>query len=79
MLYASFDYKLVVLSIVLALFLANAALDSAVRAIAMRTLWNIPRWWRKPRVAPETALNSPSLSWRTQFLQSCGRLGPMAL
>ena len=52
MLYASFDYKLVVLSIVLALFLAYAALDSAVRAIAMRTLWSIPRWWRKHKRRP---------------------------
>lgn len=42
MLYASYDYKLAVLSIALALCLAYAALDAAVRAIAMRTLWASP-------------------------------------
>ena len=61
MLYASFDYKLVVLSIVLAVFVAYAALDSAVRAIAIRTLGNIPRWWRKIRGAPDRAELSFSL------------------
>jgi diguanylate cyclase (GGDEF)-like protein/PAS domain S-box-containing protein len=61
MLYASFDYKLVVLSIVLALFLAYAALDSAVCAIAMRTLGSIPRWWRKLRGARDRAELSFSL------------------
>ena len=61
MLYTSFDYKLIVLSIALALFLAYAGLDSGVRAIAMRTLWDIPRWWRKLRGAPDRAELSFSL------------------
>jgi diguanylate cyclase (GGDEF)-like protein/PAS domain S-box-containing protein len=61
MLYASYDYKLVVLSIALALFLAYAALDSPVRAIAMRTLWSIPHWWRKLWVSPDRAELSFSL------------------
>ena len=61
MLYTSYDYKLVVLSIALALFLAYAALDSAARAIAMRMLWGIPRWWRKLRRTPDRAELSFSL------------------
>jgi PAS domain-containing protein len=61
MLYASYDYKLVVLSLALALFLAYAALDSAARAIAMRMLWGIPRWWRKLRRTPDRAELSFSL------------------
>jgi hypothetical protein len=61
MLYGSYDSKLTVLAIVLGLFLAYAALDSTVRAIAMRTLWSIPRWWRKLRGAPDRAEVSFSL------------------
>src|SRR6202158_3300510 len=61
MLYASYDYKLVVLSLALALFLAYAALDSAARAIAMHMLWGIPRWWRKLRRTPDRAELSFSL------------------
>lgn len=74
MLHGIYDYRLVALSIALAMFVAYAAIDPAARTTAIRMLSWIARWWRRGRwfrergelSFPVLADAAPAILWTAQ-------------